>query len=39
MTSTACHLSKEEVEAKLASSGKPYVIRQNNPTDRNHYFP
>ena len=25
------HLSKEEVEAKLAS-GVPYVIRQNNPT-------
>ena len=26
------HLSKEEVEAKLAS-GIPYVIRQNNPTE------
>ena len=26
------HLSKEEVEAKLAS-GVPYVIRQNNPTE------
>ena len=26
------HLSKEEVEANLAS-GKPYVIRQNNPTE------
>ena len=26
------HLSKEEVEANLAA-GKPYVIRQNNPTE------
>ncbi|MFW5646283.1 MAG: glutamate--tRNA ligase [Acetivibrio ethanolgignens] len=26
------HLSKEEVEAKLAA-GMPYVIRQNNPTE------
>lgn len=26
------HLSKEEVEASLAA-GKPYVIRQNNPTE------
>lgn len=26
------HLSKEEVEAKLAS-GIPYVVRQNNPTE------
>ena len=26
------HLSKEEVEAKLAA-GAPYVIRQNNPTE------
>ncbi len=26
------HLSKEEVEAKLAA-GVPYVIRQNNPTE------
>ena len=26
------HLSKEEIEANLAS-GKPYVIRQNNPTE------
>ncbi len=26
------HLSKEEVEEKLAA-GKPYVIRQNNPTE------
>ena len=26
------HLSKEEVEANL-KAGKPYVIRQNNPTD------
>ena len=31
-TSTACILSKEEVEAKLAA-GVPYVIRQNNPTE------
>ena len=28
-------LSKEEVEANLAA-GKPYVIRQNNPTNRNN---
>ncbi|MCR4608976.1 MAG: glutamate--tRNA ligase [Eubacterium sp.] len=26
------HLSKEEIEANLAA-GKPYVIRQNNPTE------
>ena len=26
------HLSKDEIEANLAA-GKPYVIRQNNPTD------
>ena len=26
------HLSKEEVEANLAA-GKPFVIRQNNPTE------
>ncbi|MBQ9609215.1 MAG: glutamate--tRNA ligase [Lachnospiraceae bacterium] len=26
------HLSKEEIESNLAS-GKPYVIRQNNPTE------
>ena len=29
---TACILSKEEVEANLAA-GKPFVIRQNNPTE------
>ncbi len=32
------HLSKEEVEAKLAA-GVPYVIRQNNPDYRNHHLP
>ena len=32
MTSTACHLSKEEIEANLAA-GKPFVIRQNNPKE------
>ena len=26
------HLSKEEVEANL-KAGKPFVIRQNNPTE------
>ena len=26
------HLSKEEVEAEPQAAGKPYVIRQNNPT-------
>ncbi|MGN0466017.1 MAG: glutamate--tRNA ligase [Lachnospiraceae bacterium] len=31
------HLSKEEVEEKLAS-GIPYVIRQNNPTEGTTYF-
>ena len=30
-------LSKEEVEEKLAS-GIPFVIRQNNPTDRNDHL-
>ena len=32
MISTACTLSKEEVEANL-EAGKPFVIRQNNPTE------
>ena len=31
------HLSKEEIEANLAS-GKPYVIRQNNPTEGSTTF-
>lgn len=31
------HLSKEEIEANLAA-GKPYVIRQNNPTEGNTTF-
>ena len=31
------HLSKEEIEAKLAA-GIPYVIRQNNPTDGSTTF-
>jgi glutamyl-tRNA synthetase len=31
------HLSKEEVEAKLAA-GVPYVIRQNNPTEGSTTF-
>ncbi len=31
------HLSKEEVEEKLAA-GVPYVIRQNNPTEGKTYF-
>ena len=31
------HLSKEEVEANLAE-GKPYVIRQNNPTEGSTTF-
>ncbi len=31
------HLSKEEVEAKLAA-GLPYVIRQNNPTEGSTTF-
>ncbi|MGN0368783.1 MAG: glutamate--tRNA ligase [Wujia sp.] len=31
------HLSKEEVEANLAA-GKPYVIRQNNPTQGSTTF-
>ncbi|MBQ9910622.1 MAG: glutamate--tRNA ligase [Lachnospiraceae bacterium] len=31
------HLSKEEIEANLAS-GKPFVIRQNNPTTGNTTF-
>lgn len=31
------HLSKEEVEAKLAA-GVPYVIRQNNPTEGTTIF-
>lgn len=30
-------LSKEEVEANLAA-GKPYVIRQNNPTEETTTF-
>ena len=32
------HLSKEEIEEKLAA-GVPYVIRQNNPSDRNNNLP
>ena len=32
------HLSKEEVEAKLAA-GEPHVIRFNMPTEGNHHFP
>ena len=31
------HLSKEEIEANLAE-GKPYVIRQNNPTEGSTTF-
>ena len=31
------HLSKEEIEANLVS-GKPYVIRQNNPTEGSTTF-
>ncbi|MCH5256261.1 MAG: glutamate--tRNA ligase [Lachnospiraceae bacterium] len=31
------HLSKEEIEANL-KSGKPYVIRQNNPTEGKTVF-
>ncbi len=31
------HLSKEEIEAKLAA-GAPYVIRQNNPTEGSTTF-
>ena len=31
------HLSKEEIEANLAA-GKPYVIRQNNPTEGSTTF-
>ena len=31
------HLSKEEIEANLAS-GKPFVIRQNNPTEGSTTF-
>lgn len=31
------HLSKDEIEANLAA-GKPYVIRQNNPTEGNTTF-
>ncbi len=31
------HLSQEEIEANL-SSGKPYVIRQNNPTEGTTVF-